>query len=266
MNQIPKISVVTPSYNSESTILRTVQSVISQEFGATEYIVIDACSTDSTKEQIAQYEGKVKFFSEPDHGIFDGMNKGVQLSRGQIIGIINSDDWYLSGSLQAVWDTFQNTDCDVVIGGVDVYRNNIKIGSRYHNVKDLESHMLSHPGVFIKRKVYEEIGGFSLTYRVASDYDFLLRALKKGYKFSVIQRVLSAYSLGGYSDLPKIRIVSVFETEIIRNRHGVITKTRAFWNALSKSAKTIFKRDHKNEMLQELFLQIALFVKLKASL
>lgn len=203
MTHTPKISVVTPTFNSESTILRTVQSVISQGFDEIEYIVIDACSTDSTIEKISQYKERLDLYSGPDEGIFDGINKGVQLCRGEIIGIINSDDWYLSGSFQVVWDTFQNSNCDVLIGGVDVYQGDYAIRSRSHSVKELETHMVSHPGVFVRRRVYEEIGGFSLTYRVAADYDFLLKALKSGYKFSVIQRSLSAYSLGGYSDTPK---------------------------------------------------------------
>lgn len=263
MTQSPKISVVTATYNSESTILRTVRSVLSQGFDELEYIVIDACSTDSTSEKIGQYIGQVKFYSEPDTGIFDGMNKGVQLCQGLIIGIINSDDWYLSGSFQAVWDEFLNSDCDVVIGGIDVYENNNKIGSRSHTVEEIESHMVSHPGIFIKRRVYEEIGGFNLNYRVAADYDFLLRALKNSYRFSILHSSVSAYSLGGYSDSPKLRIVSIFETEIIRNRHGVISNVRAFWNAVSISLKTIYKRDHKKEMLRELFLQIFSFFGMK---
>ncbi len=265
MIQTPKISVITPTFNSESTILRTVQSVVSQGFNEIEYIVIDACSTDSTIEQISQYKEQVKLFSESDSGIFDGMNKGVELSQGQIIGIINSDDWYLSGSLQTVWDAFQNLDCDVLIGGVDVYLNNNQIESRIHNVNELENHMVSHPGVFIKRRVYEEIGGYSLTYRVASDYDFLLRVLKSGYKLSVIHKSLSAYSLGGYSDSPNVRIKSIFETEIIRHRHGIITYKRAFWNAVTKSFKTVCKRDYKNEMMKELLIQIAFLFKMKVA-
>ena len=265
MTQTPKISVVTPTYNSESTILRTVESVLVQEFAEIEYIVVDACSTDSTIMQISQYKDLVTIVSEPDAGIFDGMNKGVRLCRGQIIGIINSDDWYLKGSLQEVWDKFQSLGCDVLIGGVDVYQNEQKIGSRNHTMEELESHMVSHPAVFVKRKVYQEMGGFSLTYRVAADYDFLLRARRKGYKFSVIQRSLSAYSLGGYSDSPRMRMVSIFEAEKIRNIHGVITKARAFWNALSISVKTICRRDHKIQMSRELIRQIANFGTLKAS-
>lgn len=263
MSQRPKISVITPTYNSESTILRTVRSVILQGFEEIEYIIIDACSTDSTSMQIAQYKSQLKFISEPDAGIFDGMNKGVRLCQGEVVGIINSDDWYLSGSLQTVWNQFQSSDCDVLIGGVDVYQNKNKIGSRSHHVEELESHMVSHPAVFVSRKVYEEIGGFCLTYRVAADYDFLLKVLKNGYKFSVIQESLSAYSLGGYSDSPKIRIVSIFETEEIRYRYEVITRARAFWNALAMSVKTICTRDHKIEMTCQLFLQFAFFFKMK---
>jgi len=264
MTREPKISVVTPTYNSETTILRTVESVILQELDQIEYIVIDACSTDSTKEQISRYKDLVTFVSEPDDGIFDGMNKGVRLCRGKIVGIINSDDWYLSGSLQEVWNKFQSWDCDVLIGGVDVYQYTHKIGSRNHTIEELESNMVSHPAVFVKRKVYEELGGFNLTYRVAADYDFLLRARKAGYKFSVIQNSLSAYSLGGYSDSPRARLVSIFETEKIRNRHGVVTKAHAFWNALFISVKTICRRDHKFQMARELIPQITTFWNQKA--
>jgi len=261
MTHTPKISVVTPTFNSESTILRTLQSVISQGFDEIEYIVVDACSTDSTIEKISQYKERLHLYSGPDDGIFDGMNKGVQLCRGEIIGIINSDDWYLNGSFQFVWDSFQNSNCDVLIGGVDIYQGDYAVGSRLHSIRELETNMVSHPGVFIRRRVYEEIGGYSLTYRVAADYDFLLRAIKNGYKFSVTNKCLSAYSLGGYSDTPRVRIVSIFETEIIRYRHGIITSKEAFLNAISISIKTIFKRNHKYVMIQELFVQVGIFLK-----
>ncbi len=260
MIENPDFTIITPSLNSEKTILKTVQSVISQHQLALEYLIIDSCSTDSTKKLVDTYK-EVCFISEKDNGIFDGMNKGIQLARADIIGIINSDDWYLDGSLQVVRDTFQKSTADIVMGGVDIYDGNHFINNRMHTVEELKEHMVSHPSVFVKKHVYEILGGYDLRYQVASDYDFLLRAHREGFEFVSIPRSLSAYSLGGYSDSPRMRIISIFETESIRAKYGIISSKMALSTSINTSIKTIVRRNRKREMGRELLSQISTYIK-----
>ena len=110
-----KITVITVCYNSEKTIEKTIKSVINQDHVDKEYIIIDGASTDSTLDIIKKYENYItKWVSEPDHGIFDAMNKGISLATGDIIAFLNSDDWYMDGALSAVHHEFISKKCDCV--------------------------------------------------------------------------------------------------------------------------------------------------------
>lgn len=245
MNIPPDFSIVTPALNAESTINRTLTSVLSQSHGSIEYLIMDGLSKDNTVFAIPRNDERLIVQSERDLGIFDAMNKGIKGSRGDIVGIINSDDWYLPGTLNAVWEDFETSGADIVLGGVNVYKNDKLIETRLHSSTELIDHMVSHPAVFVKRKVYEEIGLFSLDYRVAADYDFLLKAFKKGYKFSSLQIPLAGYTLDGFSDSPRNRITSIGETELIRFRHKVVSKQIASNRFFEYSFKTILKRKNK---------------------
>jgi glycosyltransferase involved in cell wall biosynthesis len=260
MIENPSFTIITPSFNSEKTILKTVKSVILQNQYLIEYLIIDNCSTDSTKKILEEFK-ELCFISEKDKGIFDGMNKGVKMARASIIGIINSDDWYLEGSLKAVRDVFQDSAADIVIGGVDIFDGNTLIQSRTHTVDEIKDHMVSHPAIFVRKHVYDILGEYDLKYKVASDYDFILRALTKGFKFVSIPRSVSAYSLGGYSDSPRMRITSIFETESIRAKYGIISNRRALLTSLNTSLKTIARRNHKLEMCKEFYCQVTSYFK-----
>src|ERR1035437_7794058 len=110
-----KISIITPSYNSAKTITRTIESIISQNYMDLEYIVIDGWSTDGTDNIVLSYKDKlnIKFISEKDSGIYDAMNKGIKLAIGDIIGILNSDDFYSDNNiLMKVAESFNNTQID----------------------------------------------------------------------------------------------------------------------------------------------------------
>ena len=182
-----KISVITPSFNSEKTIEKTILSVISQKQSCIlEYIIIDGGSTDKTCEIIQQYAEDINIFiSEPDLGAYDAMNKGVCLATGDIIGIINSDDWYQDGAIEIVEKFSKSLDIDVLYSPIDNYFEGEYVATFYPG--DLE-HLpirftLNHPSCFIKKSAYDLIGLYNLQYKIAADYDLILRLFLAGLKF-----------------------------------------------------------------------------------
>lgn len=182
-----KISIITVCYNSESTIRDTIESVISQSYPNIEYIVIDGGSQDSTLNIINEYENKIyKLISEADHGIYDAMNKGISVSTGDIVGILNSDDYFYSDSSVAdIATAFElNKKVDLVYGDV-VFVNPVNTNKivRLYSSKNFKPYKLRfgwmppHPASFITRSSYEKIGIYSLKYKISSDYEFFVRML-----------------------------------------------------------------------------------------
>lgn len=198
-----KISVITVCLNSEKTIEKTIQSVVSQENCDYEYIIVDGMSTDGTLEIIEKYRGKISVvMSEPDSGIYDAMNKGISMATGDIIGIINSDDWYEPGAFALVEKCFRDTNAEVVYGKMNLVDANGQIGVRIPgDIEEIRYIMkISHPTVFVKKSIYQEHGSFRLKYKLAADYELLLRFYTKGVKFQYLERILANFRLGGLSD------------------------------------------------------------------
>ena len=224
-----KFSIITVCYNSEKTIARTFESVLNQTFQDYEYIVVDGASTDGTLDIIKEYEpkfnGRMRYISEPDSGLYDAMNKGVRMSQGEIIGIINSDDYYEPDALQQVISHF--------ISGTDVYygilrcvdENGEILLQRYHHSR-LGKYPLQHPASFTCKKTYEKFGLFDLQYRIAADYDLFFRFLRGGAKFVPIDKVLTNFSSGGISD-----ITPAYEAFKVRFKYGIISRPR-YWICL----------------------------------
>lgn len=189
-----KISVITVCFNSEKTIGATLKSVCEQSYPDVEHIVIDGGSCDRTVELIfAEGSHVAKFVSEPDKGIYDAINKGLAYAKGDVIGILNSDDFYLGKNvLGEVAATFaSNPAVDVVMGDVDFVSNGdlMKPIRRYSagGFKPWMFHiglMPPHPAVFIRKSAYQQIGKYKLDYKIAADFDMLVRLLsiqKKKY-------------------------------------------------------------------------------------
>jgi len=203
-----KVSIITISYNSASTIEDTIKSVISQNYSDLEYIIVDGGSTDNTLEIINKYKDKIfKLISEPDKGIYDAMNKGVGIATGEIIGIINSDDFYIDDNiLREVVNQFEKADTDAVYGDiVYVDREDISKHVRYWKAGEYAEKKLNygwimpHPAVFIKKEIYNKFGLFNLDFKIAADYELLLRFLKHGMKISYLPKTLVCMREGGYS-------------------------------------------------------------------
>lgn len=181
-----KVSLITASWNSARTIGDTLRSVAIQTYPDIEHIVVDGGSTDETMEIVAS-QGKhlASAISEPDKGIYDAYNKGLGLATGEIIGFINSDDFYSSNDvIEQVVMAFQDTSIDAVHADL-VYvdqENTCKIRRHWRGrpltQRNLErGFMPAHPTLFLRRSVYDKVGRFNLKYRLAADYEFMLRAL-----------------------------------------------------------------------------------------
>ena len=188
-----KLSIITPSYNSAATIARTIDSVLAQNYSNLEYIIIDGASTDNTRDIVLRYQDKlsIKFISELDNGIYDAMNKGVKLATGEIVGILNSDDLFDNNEvLKKVAEAFNNKDTEAVYGDIKYFSTDVNKITRYWKTGKYTENKLSngwvipHPALFLRKSVYDKCGLFKTDFKIAGDYEFILRILKI-YKVNV---------------------------------------------------------------------------------
>ena len=184
-----KISVITVCRNSAATIADTFSSVEAQTHPDIEHIVVDGASSDDTLAVIKDHCGRVAcLVSEPDHGIYDGMNKGLRLSSGEVIGFLNADDVYADTNVLArVAKTFEDDPCvEACFGDLLYVTQDNQSVIRYWKSQPFASGSFSrggspaHPTFYIRRSALNRLGGFDLSYRLASDTEFMMRYLEKG--------------------------------------------------------------------------------------
>lgn len=202
-----KISIVTPVFN-DRRVARALDSILAQQHEHDlELIVIDAGSTDGTLDILDTYKDRISVLvNEPDEGIYDGMNKGIRKATGDVVGILNADDYYSDPFvLRDVQNAFHHEDTDVCYGDL-VYTNDAGDVVRYwkagetRRMKWYAGWMPPHPTVFVRRRVYERYGTFDLRYAIAADYELLLRFLWKHHlKVNYVKRVLVHMAPGGTS-------------------------------------------------------------------
>lgn len=220
-----KASIITVVLNSKSYIEDCINSVLNQTYKNIEYIVIDGGSTDGTVEIIRKHEKYIStWISEPDLGIYDAMNKGVRMASGDVIGILNSDDLYAARDVVAhVMDEFESKNVDSTFADlVYVKRDNPDAivryyrSSNFHPKKFAYGWMPAHPTFFVKRICYERCGMFKTDYKIAADYELLVRYLSKhNISFSYIPRVIIKMRAGGVST-KSIKSNWILNNEIIR--------------------------------------------------
>lgn len=200
-----KISIVTPSFNSKETIGDTIRSVACQTYAPYEYIVIDGKSEDGTVDIVESFRGelegkgiKLTVISEKDEGIYDAMNKGVTLAGGDVVGIINSDDWYEPDALAVVAKTYEETPFDLFYADIRLIRPD---GSSFikhsKNRRYATSRDWNHPTTFIARKVYDRYRYRNDT--IHDDYDLILRLKKDNARVAVVNTVLANFRMNGVS-------------------------------------------------------------------
>lgn len=198
----PLISIITVVYNGEKYLEETIQSVINQTYDNVEYIIIDGGSTDGTLDIIKKYEDQIDYWvSEADKGIYYAMNKGLQLSSGKVIGIINADDWYVEDAIEKSIELLEKTGQDYSIGNIKKVPSSIiskPINPLVDNVI-YSGMMYPHIGAFIKADVYRKIGLFDIRYRIAADFDMALRIHLNQFKAVMIDKTIAIFSDGGIS-------------------------------------------------------------------
>lgn len=234
MSNLPKVSIITVCYNSEKTLEQTIQSVLAQDYPFIEYVVIDGSSNDSSLEIINKYKSQIAHFvSEPDKGIYDAMNKGIALATGDVVGMLNSDDFYLSASSVSflINELIKNDTDSVFADLIIVDPNDTKIIKRYYDSSSWSPKrfrygwMPAHPTFFIKKKYYDQHGVFSLNYKIASDFDMLIRLLYKGKaSYTYLAKPVIMMRMGGASTKGLINSFKL-NCEIVKacRSHGVWT-------------------------------------------
>lgn len=200
------ISIITVSYNSEKTISRTIESVYNQTYQPYEYIIVDGLSQDSTVEIAKRYEQKFKekgviykVISEKDNGLYDAMNKGIAIADGELIGMINSDDWYELDALKEVNEAYANKCFDMSFANLNlVKQNGIVILKKAQIRKFKTTRDWNHPTMFVRKEIYNRFQYDNNN--LYADYDMFLKIAGNGYKIITIDKALANFSVGGVSN------------------------------------------------------------------
>lgn len=234
-----KVTIITVTYNSDATLADTIESVLSQSYPNIEYLIIDGASSDSTLDIIRQYEtafgGRLKYVSEKDGGIYDAMNKGIRMATGEVVGILNSDDYFTSdGIVTRLASEFEDGDVEAVYGDVHYIRD----GSpdkcvRYYSSKKFMrlwlrfGFMPAHPSFYVRRNVYNLAGGYRNDYQIGADYEMMVRLF---YKFHIHARYIPmdfvTMRTGGVSTKNlKSKITLIREDVRACRENGIYTNT-----------------------------------------
>jgi glycosyltransferase len=204
-----KISIITATYNSAATVRDTLKCIAGQQYNNIEHIIVDGLSKDNTLEIVKEFPHVAKMISEKDKGIYDAMNKGVQLATGDVVGILNSDDFYTSPAvLEKVAAAFEDPAVEAVYGDLQyVKQDNVQVVTRTWKSGKYQKQFLyygwmpPHPTFFVRRQIYDKCGLFNTTLRSAADYELMLRVLLKyNTHAQYIPEVLVKMRAGGMSN------------------------------------------------------------------
>lgn len=207
------ITIITATYNSAEHILSCLRSVAQQDYPFIEHLIMDGCSSDNTVQLIQDSgyldrEG-VSLFCEADQGIYDALNKGIARAKSEVVGFLHSDDLFASSnSVSQIMSAFKNNRCDGVYGDLCyVQQDNAEKTVRYWKSAPFSPEMLRkgwmppHPTLYLKKQIYQIEGGFNLDFKIAADYEFVLRIFGSGkYTFKYLPQVLVHMRMGGLSN------------------------------------------------------------------
>jgi glycosyltransferase involved in cell wall biosynthesis len=246
-----KISIITAVYNSRDTVTEALDSVLAQTHPDVEMIIVDGGSTDGTVELLERYRSRAAgFVSERDKGIYDALNKGIRMSSGDVVGFLHSDDLFASDdALARIAAAFEDSTVDAVYGDL-LYVRRDELGSVVRQWRAgacsaaalRRGWMPPHPTFYVRRSVYEKLGNFDTRYRIAADYDTVVRFLfAAAIKVAYVPQTLVLMRMGGTSNRSLANLVKKTKEDydIIRkhNLGGALTlliknvsKLKQFWN------------------------------------
>ena len=245
-----KISVITATYNSAHTLRDTMESVLRQGYTDYEYIVVDGASKDATVDIIREYEprfgGRMRWVSEPDKGIYDAMNKGLAMATGDAVGLLNSDDFYTSDDiLKTVARELSAPDAPDAIYGDVHYVNDEDLTKqvRYYSSKRFTrkrmrmGYMPAHPSLYFRRECYEKYGTFDTSYRVAADFENLLRLIYvNNIRMRYIEKDFVTMRMGGASSsgLQSYKRIMKDHFRAFRKNNVPLNYVLYFWRYVEK--------------------------------
>lgn len=239
-----KVSIITSCFNRAGVISDTIKSVLGQDYPDIEYIVVDAASTDGSIDVIRSFGDKIaKFKSEPDKGIYEGLNKGIRMATGDIVGILHSDDtFYANDVISLVVAEMQRTGADFVYGnGIFVkasdpnyvVRDWVSKGYVRDNVK--KGWLPLHTTCFVRREVFDKVGLYNESYKISADTDWLVRCLYvNSLKVAYVNRYIVRMRMGGASTNFKLMKTKTSEDLKIYKSHGIGTFFPVSLKILSK--------------------------------
>lgn len=203
----PLVSIITIVYNGEKHLETAIQSVLNQSYKNIEYLIIDGQSTDRTVEIIKKYEAAIDYWlSEPDRGISDAFNKGIAKASGDIIGLLNADDWLSLNQIEMGVEGLKQESIDFIYGNLAFHDDEkiqkfiIKGDPEYRRIIESRMPDLCHPTVLVKRRAYQRAGLFRVDFHYAMDYEWLLRLHKMGGQGKYLPELLGHMQLSGRSD------------------------------------------------------------------
>lgn len=249
-----KVTIITVVFNGAETIQQAINSVLSQSYSDIEYVVVDGASTDGTQAVIANYGKRIaKFTSEPDKGLYDAMNKGLALATGDLIGILNADDFYADNQVIAdVVANLQNNTADSLYADLlYVDKKQPEKVIRYWKSGTLKTRkqfiygwMPPHPTFFVKRNIYLQFGVFDTNFTSAADYELMLRFLyKNNISVNYLPRVTTLMRVGGKSNQNiHNRIHANNEDKQAWLKNGLPLKSYTMWLKPLRKIPQFFKK------------------------
>ncbi len=230
------ISIITITLNAEKTILKTIRSINNQSFKNFEYIIIDGASTDQTINIIKKnLKKKYKIIVEKDNGIYDAMNKGIKISKGEFVGFLNSDDWLNKNTLKKIEKFIKINNPNIIFGNARFFKKNKFFFYAKANLDKIESDMtLLHSSFYVKNKIIKKYK-FNENFIISSDYEQMIK-LKKKYKFSFLNESLSNVSMGGISSN-----LIISSKEFLKIQKKYFGKLKAYKNYIKKYHVYLFK-------------------------
>ena len=235
------ISIITATFNSAKTLKDTIQSVLRQTNKDFEYLIIDGGSTDETIDIVKSYEsefsGRLKWVSEKDQGIYDAMNKGIKMASGDVVGILNSDDYFTSDDiLQTVDNAFKSHEIDAIYGDIHFIRDgNPQKCVRYYSSRMFRPFWLrfgfmpAHPSFYCKREIFDKAGLYSLDYKIGADYEMMVRLFKRHkIKSLYVNKDFVTMRTGGASNTNVRSRLTLIEEDVKACRENGIYTNRFF--------------------------------------